>query len=73
MLLFRCRPIFGGVTVTNNSPLFPRVATTCIRIVDVDKVYQTVKTDMVKRDVEIETVDECVDEIDKLAELIGEM
>ncbi|GJV80164.1 hypothetical protein Tco_1516034 [Tanacetum coccineum] len=28
---------------------------------------------MVKRDVEIETVGECVDEIDKLAELIGEM
>ncbi|GKG32775.1 hypothetical protein Tco_0430285, partial [Tanacetum coccineum] len=26
---------------------------------------------MVKRDVEIETVDECVDEIDTLAELIG--
>ncbi|GKA02543.1 hypothetical protein Tco_0675208 [Tanacetum coccineum] len=31
------------------------------------------KTDMVKREVEIETVGECVDEIDKLAELIGEM
>ncbi|GKC02515.1 hypothetical protein Tco_0994125 [Tanacetum coccineum] len=28
---------------------------------------------MVKREVEIETVGECVDEIDKLAELIGEM
>ncbi|GKF13487.1 hypothetical protein Tco_0054949, partial [Tanacetum coccineum] len=28
---------------------------------------------MVKRDVEIETVGESVDEIDKLAELIGEM
>ncbi|GJT68915.1 hypothetical protein Tco_1020395, partial [Tanacetum coccineum] len=39
-----------------------------LRIVDVDKVYQTVKTDMVKRDVEIEIMDECVDEIDKLAE-----
>ncbi|GJV04216.1 hypothetical protein Tco_1337785 [Tanacetum coccineum] len=30
------------------------------------------RTDMVKRDVEIETVGECVDEIDKLAELIDE-
>ncbi|GJW44776.1 hypothetical protein Tco_0073575 [Tanacetum coccineum] len=36
-------------------------------------VQQTVKTDMVKREVEIETLGECVDEIDKLAELIGEM
>ncbi|GKB15176.1 hypothetical protein Tco_0849099 [Tanacetum coccineum] len=31
------------------------------------------KTDMVKHEVEIETLGECVDEIDKLAELIGEM
>ncbi|GKD87188.1 hypothetical protein Tco_1358342, partial [Tanacetum coccineum] len=29
------------------------------------------ESDVVKRDVEIETVGECVDEIDKLAELIG--
>ncbi|GJS74620.1 hypothetical protein Tco_0707461 [Tanacetum coccineum] len=36
-------------------------------------VLQTVKTDMVKHDVEVESLDECVDEIDKLAELIGEM
>ncbi|GKD42673.1 hypothetical protein Tco_1267318, partial [Tanacetum coccineum] len=34
-------------------------------------VTQTVKTDMVKHEVEIETLGECVDEIDKLAELIG--
>ncbi|GJS29534.1 hypothetical protein Tco_0490154 [Tanacetum coccineum] len=39
---------------------------------DVESV-QTDETDMVKRDVEIETVGEGVDEIDKLAELIGEM
>ncbi|GJS33378.1 hypothetical protein Tco_0531760 [Tanacetum coccineum] len=32
-----------------------------------------VNADMVKHDVEIETVDECVDEIDKLAELTDEM
>ncbi|GJR23829.1 hypothetical protein Tco_0972356 [Tanacetum coccineum] len=45
--------------VTDDSPLFPRVASTCTR------------TDMVKHEVEIETLGECVDEIDKLAELIG--
>ncbi|GKB78540.1 hypothetical protein Tco_0945435 [Tanacetum coccineum] len=38
-----------------------------------DKVKQSVKTDMVKRDVEIEIFGEGVDEIDKLAELIGGM
>ncbi|GJR80200.1 hypothetical protein Tco_0079776 [Tanacetum coccineum] len=39
----------------------------------VDWLANCVRTDMVKREVEIETVGECVDEIDKLAELIGEM
>ncbi|GJZ40626.1 hypothetical protein Tco_0587512 [Tanacetum coccineum] len=34
-------------------------------------VLQTVKTDMVKLDVVVESLGECVDEIDKLAELIG--
>ncbi|GJX36476.1 hypothetical protein Tco_0248033 [Tanacetum coccineum] len=36
-----------------------------------DTVEQTVKTYMVKHEVKIETLGECVDEIDKLAELIG--
>ncbi|GJV06238.1 hypothetical protein Tco_1343894 [Tanacetum coccineum] len=35
------------------------------------EINVTVKTDIVKLEVEIETVGECVDEIDKLAELIG--
>ncbi|GJS48136.1 hypothetical protein Tco_0598257 [Tanacetum coccineum] len=33
----------------------------------------TVKTDMVKHEVEIQTLGECVDEIDKLSKLIDEM
>ncbi|GJU04400.1 hypothetical protein Tco_1120830 [Tanacetum coccineum] len=41
-----------------------------ILIVD---VLQTVKTDMVKHDVEVESLGKCVDEIDKPTELIGEM
>ncbi|GJZ39414.1 hypothetical protein Tco_0585977 [Tanacetum coccineum] len=49
-----------------------------IHVVAVDRLWEHIPivglmTDMVKRDVEIETVGECVDEIDKLAELIGEM
>ncbi|GKF96516.1 hypothetical protein Tco_0289251, partial [Tanacetum coccineum] len=36
-------------------------------------VKQTVKTDMVKLDDEVESLGECVDEIDKLTEVIGEM
>ncbi|GKF48349.1 hypothetical protein Tco_0141600 [Tanacetum coccineum] len=52
------------------------VASTCSRYViergvESDKVLQTVKTDMVKHDVEVESSGKCVDEIDKLAELIG--
>ncbi|GJR31432.1 hypothetical protein Tco_1107664 [Tanacetum coccineum] len=38
-------------------------------MVESDKVLQTVKTDMVKHDVEVESSGECVDEIDKLTEL----
>ncbi|GJZ87754.1 hypothetical protein Tco_0659364 [Tanacetum coccineum] len=34
-------------------------------------VLQTVKTDMVKHDVEVESSGECVDEIDKLTKVIG--
>ncbi|GKB33288.1 hypothetical protein Tco_0872689 [Tanacetum coccineum] len=53
-----------------------------IQIVDVGKLWeyipivgrmtvlQTVKTDMVKHDVEVESSGECVDEIDKLTEII---
>ncbi|GJW97488.1 hypothetical protein Tco_0179296 [Tanacetum coccineum] len=37
------------------------------------RIKETEKTDMVKRAVEIETVGEGVDEIDKLAELTDEM
>ncbi|GJS79121.1 reverse transcriptase domain-containing protein [Tanacetum coccineum] len=45
-----------------------------IQVVAVDRLWEHIPiTDMVKREVEIETVGECVDEIDKLAELIGEM
>ncbi|GJS71277.1 hypothetical protein Tco_0704118 [Tanacetum coccineum] len=36
-------------------------------------VSQTVKTDMVKHDVVVESLGKCVDEIDKPTELIGEM
>ncbi|GKG29629.1 hypothetical protein Tco_0419527 [Tanacetum coccineum] len=36
-------------------------------------VVNAVNADMVKHDVEIETVDKCVDEIGKLAELTDEM
>ncbi|GJX32795.1 hypothetical protein Tco_0242650 [Tanacetum coccineum] len=42
------------------------VGNDCLR-----ELTNRVKIDMVKREVEIETVGECVDEIDKLAELIG--
>ncbi|GJT58528.1 hypothetical protein Tco_1002061 [Tanacetum coccineum] len=41
-----------------------------IQIVD---DVQAVKTDMVKHDVEVESLGKCVDEIDKPTELIGEM
>ncbi|GKF96219.1 hypothetical protein Tco_0288954, partial [Tanacetum coccineum] len=34
-----------------------------------DKVLQTVKTNMVKHDVEVESSGECVEEIDKLTEV----
>ncbi|GJV53838.1 hypothetical protein Tco_1449579 [Tanacetum coccineum] len=48
-----------------------------IQVVLVDRLWEHIPivglmvTDMVKHDVEIETLGECVDEIDKLAELIG--
>ncbi|GKG56201.1 hypothetical protein Tco_0577276, partial [Tanacetum coccineum] len=37
-------------------------------MVESDKVLQTVKTDMVKHDVEVESSGECVDKIDNLTE-----
>ncbi|GKG45038.1 hypothetical protein Tco_0495116, partial [Tanacetum coccineum] len=36
-------------------------------------VLQIMKMDMVKHDVEVESLGECADEIDKLTEVIGEM
>ncbi|GJW68004.1 hypothetical protein Tco_0122428 [Tanacetum coccineum] len=40
-------------------------------VVDGGLVLQTVKTDMVKHDVEVESLGKCVDEIDKPTELTG--
>ncbi|GJQ99196.1 hypothetical protein Tco_0522181 [Tanacetum coccineum] len=43
-----------------------------IQVVAVDRLWKHIPiSDMVKYEVEIETLGECVDEIDKLAELIG--
>ncbi|GKG01096.1 hypothetical protein Tco_0305801, partial [Tanacetum coccineum] len=43
-----------------------------IQVVAVDRLWEHIPIiDMAKRKVEIETLGECIDEIDKLAELIG--
>ncbi|GJZ97300.1 hypothetical protein Tco_0669753 [Tanacetum coccineum] len=58
---FAMRAILAELIVTDDSPLFPCVASTCSR--------STMKTDIVKHDVEVESLGECVDEIDKLTEV----
>ncbi|GKC17771.1 hypothetical protein Tco_1014553 [Tanacetum coccineum] len=59
------------MTVPVVSPVFASQFTRTNVVVNGGLVLQTMKTDMVKHDVEVESLGKCVDEIDKPTELTG--